>query len=75
VNTKGEKEKDSTIIVTSFRVISGVDAPVNGDIGDEVHSEDHALGFTSEQSRATIDRKNKDIKAGYLVIFLAGVLH
>ncbi len=49
--------------------------PVGGDIGDEVHTVDQALTFTSGTARATVAGKNQDVKAGDLVIVPAGTQH
>ena len=49
--------------------------PVNGDIGDEVHTVDQALTFTSGIGKATIAGKDQDVKAGDLVVVPAGTQH
>ena len=49
--------------------------PVGGDIGDEVHTVDQVLTFTSGQAKATVNGKDQDIKAGDLVIVPAGTQH
>jgi len=49
--------------------------PVGGDIGDEVHTVDQALTFTSGIGRATISGKDQDIKAGDLMVVPAGTQH
>ncbi|KAH8599419.1 RmlC-like cupin domain-containing protein [Bisporella sp. PMI_857] len=49
--------------------------PVGGDIGDEVHTVDQALTFTSGIGKATVNGKDQDIKAGDLVIVPAGTQH
>lgn len=48
---------------------------VGGDIGDEVHTVDQALTFTSGTGRATINGKDQDVKAGDLMIVPAGTQH
>ncbi|CZR53220.1 related to AraC-like ligand binding domain protein [Phialocephala subalpina] len=49
--------------------------PVGGDIGDEVHTVDQALTFTSGQGKATINGKDQDVKAGDLMVVPAGTQH
>jgi mannose-6-phosphate isomerase-like protein (cupin superfamily) len=49
--------------------------PVGGDIGDEVHTVDQILTFTSGQAKATVNGKDQDVKAGDLVIVPAGTQH
>lgn len=49
--------------------------PVNGDIGDEVHTVDQALTFTSGTGKATIAGKDQDVKAGDLMVVPAGTQH
>jgi mannose-6-phosphate isomerase-like protein (cupin superfamily) len=49
--------------------------PVGGDIGDEVHTVDQILTFTSGQAKATINGKDQDVKAGDLIIVPAGTQH
>jgi len=49
--------------------------PVGGDIGDEVHTVDQALTFTSGTGKATINGKDQDVKAGDLVVVPAGTQH
>ena len=46
--------------------------PVGGDIGDEVHTVDQALTFTSGTGKATINGKDQDVKAGDLMVVPAG---
>jgi len=49
--------------------------PVGGDIGDEVHTVDQALTFTSGKGRATINGKDQDVQAGDLMVVPAGTQH
>lgn len=49
--------------------------PVGGDIGDEVHTVDQALTFTSGQGRATINGTDQDVKEGDLMVVPAGTQH
>jgi mannose-6-phosphate isomerase-like protein (cupin superfamily) len=49
--------------------------PVGGDIGDEVHTVDQILTFTSGQAKATINGKDRDVNAGDLIIVPAGTQH
>lgn len=49
--------------------------PVGGDIGDEKHTVDQILTFTSGVGKATIAGKDQDVKAGDLIIVPAGTQH
>jgi mannose-6-phosphate isomerase-like protein (cupin superfamily) len=49
--------------------------PVGGDIGDEVHTVDQALTFTSGKGKATIAGKDQDVRAGDLMVVPAGTQH
>jgi len=49
--------------------------PVGGDIGDEVHTVDQALTFTSGKGKATINGKDQDVQAGDLMVVPAGTQH
>jgi len=49
--------------------------PVGGDIGDEVHTVDQALTFTSGKGKATINGKDQDVEAGDLMVVPAGTQH
>ncbi|MCJ1279216.1 hypothetical protein MMC21_007040 [Puttea exsequens] len=49
--------------------------PVGGDIGDEVHTVDQALTFTSGTGRATVAGQDQNVKAGDLVVVPAGTQH
>ena len=49
--------------------------PVGGDIGDEVHTVDQALTFTSGTGKAIIAGKEQDVKGGDLVVVPAGTQH
>ncbi|CAF9942089.1 MAG: hypothetical protein ALECFALPRED_009480 [Alectoria fallacina] len=49
--------------------------PIDGDIGDEVHTVDQALTFTSGKGKATIAGKDQEVKAGDLMVVPAGTQH
>lgn len=49
--------------------------PVGGDIGDEKHTVDQILTFTSGKGKATIAGKDQEVKAGDLIIVPAGTQH
>ena len=49
--------------------------PVGGDIGDEVHTVDQALNFTSGTAKAVVNGKEQNVKAGDLVVVPAGTQH
>lgn len=52
-----------------------MEVPVGGDIGEEVHTVDQILIFTSGKGRAEISGKHQDIEANDVVIVPAGSLH
>ncbi|OAP55940.1 hypothetical protein AYL99_10092 [Fonsecaea erecta] len=49
--------------------------PVDGEIGDEKHTVDQILTFTSGKGKATINGVDQDVKAGDLIIVPAGTQH
>ena len=49
--------------------------PVGGDIGEEVHTVDQHLIFTSGIAKAIVAGEEKEVKAGDLVIVPAGTKH
>ncbi|PQE27897.1 cupin domain-containing protein [Rutstroemia sp. NJR-2017a BBW] len=49
--------------------------PVGGDIGDEVHTVDQALTFTSGRGLATIAGKDQPVQKGDLMVVPAGTQH
>jgi len=49
--------------------------PVGGDIGDEVHTVDQALTFTSGKGLATINGKDQEVQKGDLMVVPAGTQH
>lgn len=52
-----------------------MEVPVGGDIGDEVHTVDQTLIFTSGKGRAEVGGKHQEIKANDVVIVPAGTQH
>lgn len=48
-----------------------MEIPVGGDIGDEVHTVDQILIFTSGKARATVAGKDQDVSANGKWSFLA----
>ncbi|GAB7326391.1 hypothetical protein MBLNU13_g10418t1 [Cladosporium sp. NU13] len=58
-----------------FSQLVSMEIPVGGDIGDEVHTVDQVLIFTSGEGRATVAGKEQDIKASDVVIVPAGTQH
>ena len=52
-----------------------MEVPVGGDIGEEVHTVDQILIFTSGKGRAEVSGKKQEIKANDVVIVPAGCLH
>ncbi|KAJ9666230.1 hypothetical protein H2201_003664 [Coniosporium apollinis] len=58
-----------------YSQLVAMEVPVGGDIGDEVHTVDQILIFTSGQGRATVAGKDQDIKASDVVVVPAGTQH
>ncbi|GAB7343527.1 hypothetical protein MBLNU457_1537t1 [Dothideomycetes sp. NU457] len=58
-----------------FSQVVGMEIPVGGDIGDEVHLVDQVLIFTSGEGRATVAGKDQDVKASDVVVVPAGTQH
>jgi len=52
-----------------------MEVPVGGEIGDEVHTVDQVLIFTSGKGLATVAGKDQEIEAGDIVIVPAGTQH
>ncbi|RYP48239.1 hypothetical protein DL768_005846 [Monosporascus sp. mg162] len=52
-----------------------MNVPVGGDIGDEIHTVDQILTFTSGTGLAQVGGKEQAVKAGDLVIVPAGTQH
>ncbi|KAK4151403.1 RmlC-like cupin [Chaetomidium leptoderma] len=49
--------------------------PVGGDIGEEIHTVDQILTFTSGTGLAQVGGRDQDVKAGDMVIVPAGTRH
>jgi len=58
-----------------FSQLVSMEIPVGGDIGDEVHTVDQVLIFTSGEGRATVAGKDQDVKASDVVVVPAGTQH
>ncbi|EMC94008.1 hypothetical protein BAUCODRAFT_36478 [Baudoinia panamericana UAMH 10762] len=58
-----------------YSQLVSMEIPVGGDIGDEVHTVDQVLIFTSGEGRATVAGKDQDIKASDVVVVPAGTQH
>lgn len=52
-----------------------MEVPVGGDIGDEVHTVDQILLFTSGRGLATVAGVDQEVKAGDAVVVPAGTQH
>ncbi|EDU41490.1 mannose-6-phosphate isomerase [Pyrenophora tritici-repentis Pt-1C-BFP] len=52
-----------------------MEIPPHGEIGDEVHTVDQILLFTSGRGLATVAGKNQQVKAGDVVVVPAGTQH
>jgi mannose-6-phosphate isomerase-like protein (cupin superfamily) len=58
-----------------YSQIVAMEVPVNGEIGDEVHTVDQVLMFTSGRGLATVAGKDQEVKAGDVVVVPAGTQH
>ncbi|EAU39590.1 hypothetical protein ATEG_00944 [Aspergillus terreus NIH2624] len=52
-----------------------MEVPVNGEIGDEIHTVDQVLLFTHGNGKAIVAGKEQDVKQGDVVIVPAGTQH
>ncbi|KAK3636169.1 hypothetical protein LTR56_014332 [Elasticomyces elasticus] len=58
-----------------YSQLVSMEIPVGGDIGDEVHTVDQVLIFTSGEGRATVAGVDQDVKATDVVVVPAGTQH
>ncbi|KAK2755691.1 hypothetical protein FQN54_005840 [Arachnomyces sp. PD_36] len=58
-----------------YSQLVAMEVPVDGEIGDEIHTVDQVLIFTHGTGRAIVAGKEQDISAGDLVIVPAGTQH
>lgn len=58
-----------------YSQLVAMEVPVNGEIGDEVHTVDQVLLFTSGKGKATVAGKDQDVKASDVVVVPAGTQH
>nr|POF22288.1 uncharacterized protein yrkc [Quercus suber] len=58
-----------------YSQLVSMEIPVGGDIGDEVHTVDQVLIFTSGTGRATVAGKDQDVAASDVVVVPAGTQH
>ncbi|CAK4033791.1 Hypothetical predicted protein [Lecanosticta acicola] len=58
-----------------YSQLVSMEIPVGGDIGDEVHTVDQVLLFTSGEGKATVAGKDQNVKASDVVIVPAGTQH
>ncbi|KAF2853810.1 RmlC-like cupin [Plenodomus tracheiphilus IPT5] len=58
-----------------YSQLVAMEVPVGGDIGDEVHTVDQILLFTSGRGLATVAGKDQEVKAGDVVVVPAGTQH
>lgn len=76
LSSKREFGDFRTVLHTGlFSQIVAMEVPVNGDIGDEVHTVDQILMFTSGRGLATVAGKDQEVKAGDVVVVPAGTQH
>ncbi|EFQ92761.1 hypothetical protein CFE70_000588 [Pyrenophora teres f. teres 0-1] len=58
-----------------YSQLVAMEIPPHGEIGDEVHTVDQILLFTSGRGLATVAGKNQEVKAGDVVVVPAGTQH
>ncbi|KAF2019791.1 P-loop containing nucleoside triphosphate hydrolase protein [Aaosphaeria arxii CBS 175.79] len=58
-----------------FSQLVAMEVPVNGEIGDEVHTVDQILLFTGGKGLATVAGKDQEVQAGDVVVVPAGTQH
>ncbi|KAK1070041.1 hypothetical protein LTR74_004438 [Friedmanniomyces endolithicus] len=58
-----------------YSQLVSMEIPVGGDIGDEVHTVDQVLIFTSGEGKATVAGKDQMVKATDVVVVPAGTQH
>ncbi|KAF2265339.1 RmlC-like cupin [Lojkania enalia] len=58
-----------------YSQLVAMEVPVGGDIGDEVHTVDQILLFTSGKGLATVAGKDQEVQAGDVVVVPAGTQH
>ncbi|KAF2139150.1 uncharacterized protein K452DRAFT_205554, partial [Aplosporella prunicola CBS 121167] len=58
-----------------YSQLVAMEVPVGGDIGDETHTVDQTLLFTSGTGRATVAGKEQPIRAQDVVVVPAGTRH
>jgi len=75
-STKRSFDQFRTVMHTGlYSQLVSMEIPVGGDIGDEVHTVDQVLIFTSGEGRATVAGKDQDVKASDVVVVPAGTQH
>ncbi|KAF2656462.1 RmlC-like cupin [Lophiostoma macrostomum CBS 122681] len=76
LNTERRFAKFRTVLHTGlYSQLVAMEVPVNGEIGDEVHTVDQILLFTSGRGLATVAGKDQEVKAGDVVVVPAGTQH
>ncbi|KAF3010878.1 hypothetical protein E8E13_009547 [Curvularia kusanoi] len=76
LSSKREFGDFRTVLHTGlYSQIVAMEVPVNGEIGDEVHTVDQILMFTSGRGLATVAGKDQEVKAGDVVVVPAGTQH
>lgn len=76
LSSKREFGDFRTVLHTGlYSQVVAMEVPVGGDIGDEVHTVDQILMFTSGRGLATVAGKDQEVKAGDVVVVPAGTQH
>jgi len=58
-----------------YSQVVAMEVPVGGEIGDEVHTVDQILLFTSGKGLATVAGRDQEVAAGDIVVVPAGTQH
>ncbi|OSS49069.1 hypothetical protein B5807_05711 [Epicoccum nigrum] len=76
LSSKREFGDFRTVLHTGlYSQVVAMEVPVNCEIGDEVHTVDQILMFTSGRGLATVAGKDQEVKAGDVVVVPAGTQH
>ncbi|KAF2714409.1 RmlC-like cupin [Pleomassaria siparia CBS 279.74] len=76
LSSKREFGEFRTVMHTGlYSQIVAMEVPVGGDIGDEVHTVDQILLFTSGRGLATVAGVDQEVNAGDVVVVPAGTQH
>ncbi|KAF2276281.1 RmlC-like cupin, partial [Westerdykella ornata] len=76
LNTERRFGDFRTVLHTGlYSQVVAMEVPVDGEIGDEVHTVDQVLLFTAGEGLATVGGKDQEVRAGDVVVVPAGTQH